>query len=261
MFRTRIQTTDNRIGDEKFTGPPEAVPVHPLGNAVFAHMNDDTKYIIKAEDGSVYEWWIAVYVNEKKGYTADCRQCVTRTKGDCITTWEEPSTLSQLIDNKPYGIYAQYNNDGSIVMRYSSSGETYYYSPKNKCVNPIQGLQSISTNFGETRTVDYPTPLYKMMNYQILVFENQELYDSDVVSADKAVDVYIKMCMKYLNPKYIPQENIVFESDERFVKYNDRSGGHKPMMILMTGVFTPEMIRSIKDGLKEMYVKQCIKYD
>jgi hypothetical protein len=37
------------------------------------------------------------------------------------------------------------------------------------------------------------------------------------------------------------------------VKYHDRSGGDKPMMVLMTGIFTPEMITAIEDGLKDFY--------
>lgn len=156
MFKTRIQTTEKLINNKRFIGTPELVPVHPLGDEVFTrvlNMKDDAaKYVIKTEDGTIYEWWIAVYVNEKKGYTADFRNCVTRIKGDCHTWWEEPSTINQIIDNNPYGIYAQYKNDGSIILHYNkgfASGETHYYSPKNNLVEPIRGVESIGSFLDE----------------------------------------------------------------------------------------------------------------
>jgi len=95
------------------------------------------------------------------------------------------------------------------------------------------------------------------MDYQILVFENHDLYDSEVVSADKAVATYLKMCLEYVSPEYIPEEYTDFYAGERFVKYHDRTGGDKPMMVLMIGIFTPEMISLIKDGLKEFYIRRC----
>jgi hypothetical protein len=50
MYKTRSQTTEKRIGDYKnktFYGPPELVPVHPLGDAVYEGMDDNTIYTIK----------------------------------------------------------------------------------------------------------------------------------------------------------------------------------------------------------------------
>ena len=95
------------------------------------------------------------------------------------------------------------------------------------------------------------------MDYQILVFENHDMYDSKIVSADKAVDTYLKMCLEYVSPEYIPEEYTDFYAGERFVKYHDRMGNDKPMMILMTGIFTPDMITAIEDGLKDFYIRRC----
>ena len=83
------------------------------------------------------------------------------------------------------------------------------------------------------------------------------MYTSDIVSADKAVATYVKMCFDYVPPEYVPEEYSDFHATERYVKYHDRSGGDKPMMVLMTGVITPEMITAIDDGLKEFYIRHC----
>jgi hypothetical protein len=63
------------------------------------------------------------------------------------------------------------------------------------------------------------------------------------------------MCVRYVPPEYV-SEYTDFQGTERFVKYHDRSGGDKPMMVLMTGIFTPEMISSIKDSLKNAYINR-----
>ena len=96
-----------------------------------------------------------------------------------------------------------------------------------------------------------------MDSYQILAFENHDLYDSLVVSADKAVEEYVKMCKKYVPAEYTPQEYTRFESDTMFVKYSDGCPNDKPMMILMIGPTTPEIIKSIEEGLRKIYVNNC----
>ena len=263
MYKTRLQTTENRIGDYKnkmFYGPPELVPVHPLGDSVYDCMDENTTYTIKTEDGTVYKWFIALYVPENK-YENNVRKCVSRTKGDWTTWWEEPCDINSLVNRKPWGIGAEFKSDGSVLMHYSkgkAAGEYCYYSPKNKLVNAIEGLQTVTRGFDEkSETVYYPTPNYKMMDYQILVFQNHDMYTSEIVHAGEAVAAYIKMCFEYVPPEYVDEEYADFHATERYVKYHDRSGGDKPMMVLMTGVFTPEMITAIEDGLKEFYIRRC----
>jgi hypothetical protein len=256
MFKTRIQTTENRIGDYKnktFTGRPELVPVHPLGDAVYEGMDDNTTYIIKTEDGTVYKWFIAVYVPENK-YENNVRNCVSRTKGDLTTWWEEPCEINEMVYRKPWGITAQYKSDGSIIIHYSKSGQTHYYSAKNKLVNAIEGLQSVSRGFDEKdETVYYPTPNYKMMDYQILVFQNYDRYSSQIVPANEAVDAFIK-----ISNEYLLLEEAEFDTDgERMVRFTDTSDGYKQMMVLMTGVFTPEMISAIRDSREEYVTLVC----
>jgi hypothetical protein len=260
MFKTRLQTTENRVGDKTFYGPPELVPVHPLGDGVYDYIDDSSKYIIKTEDGTVYEWWISVYVPENK-WENNVRKCVTRIKGDVTTWWEEPCAINDLVMRKPWGFCAEIKSDGGIIMHYSkgkAAGEYCYYSPKNRLVNPIEGLQSVSRGFGdEPEMVDYPTPMYKMMDYQILVFQNHDMYTSKIVPANESVATYVKMCFEYVPPESVDEEYTDFHGSERFVKYHDRSGNDKPMMVLMTGIFTPDMITAIEDGLKDFYIRRC----
>jgi hypothetical protein len=156
-----------------------------------------------------------------------------------------------MVYRKPWGICAQYKSDGSILMTYSkgnNAGETHYYSPKNRLVNAIEGLQSVSRGFDEkNETVYYPTPNYKMMDYKLMVFENHDLYDSGLVRADEVVDSFVKISLHY-----VPEKDGQFDTDgERMVRFTDWSGGHKPMMVLMTGIFTKEMIAAIRDGLQK----------
>jgi hypothetical protein len=263
MFKTRLQTTENRTGDYKnktFYGPPELVPVHPLGDSVYDCMDENTTYIIKTDDGTVYKWFIALYCPESK-YENNVRNCVSRTKGDWTTWWEEPCDINEMVYRKPWGIGAEFKSDGSVLMHYSkgkAAGEYCYYSPKNRLVNPIEGLQSVSRGFDEkSETVYYPTPNYKMMDYQIMVFQNQDMYDSKIVPANKAVETYVRMCFEYVPPEYVPEEYSDFHGTERYVKYHDRSGNDKPMIVLMTGIFTPDMITAIEDGLKDFYIRRC----
>jgi len=96
-----------------------------------------------------------------------------------------------------------------------------------------------------------------MMDYQILVFQNHDMYTSEIVHAGEAVAAYIKLCFEYVPPEYVDEEYTDFHATERYVKYHDRSGGDKPMMVLMTGVFTPEMITAIEVGLKDFYIRRC----
>ena len=96
-----------------------------------------------------------------------------------------------------------------------------------------------------------------MNSYQIIVFENHDIYHEEMVYPENAVEQYINICEKYIPPEYVPQNNTRFDSESMFVKYNDRSGGDKPMMILMIGIFTREMINSIKQSLNNIYIKTC----
>jgi hypothetical protein len=94
-----------------------------------------------------------------------------------------------------------------------------------------------------------------MSLYQIIAFENHKIYDSEIVSSYNALEKYVKMCEKYVPPEFIIESETQFEFDTMYVKYTDNSGDDKPMMILMVGSFSSEMINAIKIGLKNIYNK------
>jgi hypothetical protein len=112
----------------------------------------------------------------------------------------------------------------------------------------------MSHGFDEkSETVYYPTPKYKMMDYQILVFENYDKFSSEIVPANEAVDAFIE-----ISHKYLLLEEAEFDTDgERMVRFTDTSDGDKQMMVLMTGVFTPEMISAIQDSHERYTTLVC----
>jgi hypothetical protein len=96
-----------------------------------------------------------------------------------------------------------------------------------------------------------------MDSYQILVFENQRIYDSFYVSAENPVEEYVNKCATYMPRPNVLPENTRFISDKTWVKYSHKKGGKKPLMVMMIGPTTPEMIDSIQQKLKRIYIDNC----
>ena len=95
--------------------------------------------------------------------------------------------------------------------------------------------------------------------FHILVLENHSPYDCiRDVSAENAVEDFMKMCREYASPEYNTLENTSFMSETNvFCSYSAGCGNDKPMMILMMGPITPDMIALITHGLKGMYITRC----
>ena len=86
---------------------------------------------------------------------------------------------------------------------------------------------------------------------EIVVFENNILYDSAKVS-DDAVDVFISMCKRYVSPEGIPKESTYLHNGHTFVTYSDTSGCYKPCMVMIFGI-TSDIFLKIKQALEDMY--------
>jgi hypothetical protein len=95
------------------------------------------------------------------------------------------------------------------------------------------------------------------MDYEILVFEHNSMYDSSDANAENVVDVFLGACRKYVNPEYVNQNYTEFHSSSKFVSYADRSGNDKPMLVVLIGTITDVMLVAIQDGLKKMYMHYC----
>jgi len=93
--------------------------------------------------------------------------------------------------------------------------------------------------------------------YEILVYEHNSMYDSRDASAANVLDVFLETCREYVNPEYVNQNYTEFHSSSKFVSYADRSGNDKPMLVILMGTITDEMVVAIQDGLKKLYVRVC----
>lgn len=94
-------------------------------------------------------------------------------------------------------------------------------------------------------------------DYEILVFEHNSMYDTRDANASNVLDVFLEACREYVNPKYVGQDSVHLDSGKGFVSYADRSGNDKPMLVILIGTITDEMLDAIRDGLKKMYVEDC----
>jgi hypothetical protein len=92
------------------------------------------------------------------------------------------------------------------------------------------------------------------MDYEILVFEHNSMYDLRDANSANVVKVFVETCRHYMNPEYVGQDSVHLDSSERFVSYADRSGNDKPMLVILIGAITDEMVVAIQDGLKQLYV-------
>jgi hypothetical protein len=94
-------------------------------------------------------------------------------------------------------------------------------------------------------------------DYEIIVYEHNSMYDSSDANAENVLDVFLETCREYLNPEYVNQNSTEFHSSKKFVSYADRSGNDKPMLVILIGTITDEMLLAIEDGLKKMYMHFC----
>jgi hypothetical protein len=94
-------------------------------------------------------------------------------------------------------------------------------------------------------------------DYEIIVYEHNSMYDSRDANAENVLDVFLETCREYVNPEYVGQDSVHLDSSKRFVSYADRSGNDKPMLVILIGTITDEMLLAIQDGLKKLYVHFC----
>jgi hypothetical protein len=97
----------------------------------------------------------------------------------------------------------------------------------------------------------------KIMEYEILVFEHNSMYDSCDANYKNVVKVFVETCRKYVNPEYVEENSTEIGWSNKFVSYADRSGNDKPMLVILIGTITDEMLVEIKEGLKKLYVHVC----
>jgi hypothetical protein len=94
--------------------------------------------------------------------------------------------------------------------------------------------------------------------YEIMVYEYNSPYDSETVTQENCVEVFLKICKKYVSPEYLREDQTHVHYGNWFFSYADQSGGDKPMLVMLIGPkMTAGLISEIKAGLKELYNRLC----
>lgn len=97
-----------------------------------------------------------------------------------------------------------------------------------------------------------------MNDYEIAVFEYSDLYDgAATVPADKVVQSFIEQYKRYLNPEYYPEDEVWFGQGRLWLSYRDKTGGDKPMTVMLLGRITDELVAEIKAAVARLYIKAC----
>ena len=96
------------------------------------------------------------------------------------------------------------------------------------------------------------------MSFEIATFEYSDLYDGmRTVEPENVVNEFMKQYKKYLSPEYYPEEEVWFSKGRLWLAYADKTGGDKPMMVMLMGPITDELITQIKEAVRVLYVKMC----
>lgn len=74
--------------------------------------------------------------------------------------------------------------------------------------------------------------------YDVLVFENQDFY---AVHRKQTMAMVLELCKQY-----IPSGNAWVDADETYAVVGDRSGCHKPMMLIVIGQVSEDDARVLK---------------
>jgi hypothetical protein len=61
----------------------------------------------------------------------------------------------------------------------------------------------------------------------------------------------------HLNPEYYPEDEVFFLRSRLFLSYSDKTGGDKPMTVMLIGPITEEIVAEIKAAVAKLYIKAC----
>ena len=95
-------------------------------------------------------------------------------------------------------------------------------------------------------------------DFEIATFEYSDLYDSsNRVPKDQVVNQFIKQYIRYLSPEYYAEDDICFSKGRLWFSCSDKTGGDKPMTIMLIGPITDDLIKEIKEAISKLYIKIC----
>jgi len=96
------------------------------------------------------------------------------------------------------------------------------------------------------------------MSFEIVTFEYSDAYDRiNTVKPEDVVKEFIRQYKTYLSPEFYPEEEVWFSRGRLWISYTDKTGGDKPMMVMLIGPITDELIAQINDAVAKLYIKKC----
>ena len=96
------------------------------------------------------------------------------------------------------------------------------------------------------------------MSYEIAVFEYSDLYDGDEdVSPDKVICEFIEYYKRYFISRNVDEGDVWLQRGRTWLSCADKSGGDKPMTIMLMGSITDELVANLKEAVAKVYMKTC----
>lgn len=96
-----------------------------------------------------------------------------------------------------------------------------------------------------------------MSTFEILVFESHDLYDTDIAEPENAVNKFVDMCYKYVNPCDVEEKYTQLSNTNKTITYQDRNAGDKPKLVMLIGPVTGKLYDDIQTKIKNLYSSHC----
>jgi hypothetical protein len=98
------------------------------------------------------------------------------------------------------------------------------------------------------------------MSYEIAIFEYSNLYSGDEdVSPDKVICEFVEHYTHYFDPRYYEEEDVMFQKGRTWLSYTDKSGGDKPITIMLVGLITDNLVMDLEEAVAKVYMRTCWK--
>lgn len=94
--------------------------------------------------------------------------------------------------------------------------------------------------------------------FEIICCRNNDLVgETEYVSDDIAIDVFIRLCRKYIGEARTFKEDVPFRWGYHFVALSDQSGTPNSIMVMMIGLITPAIVQKTHDRLDDVFWNKC----
>ena len=96
------------------------------------------------------------------------------------------------------------------------------------------------------------------MSYEIAIFEYSDLYDGDEdVSPDKVICEFIEYYKRYFISRNVDEGDVWLQRGRTWLSYADKTGGDKPMTLMLIGSITDELVANLKEAVAKVHMKTC----